>query len=112
MIGNRGEGKLRERETTMEAGDSSEKKKVNFKGKSLIDVVFSWSLSDILNDDLYKDQVFIFLPFFFEFLLAFDFDFLGYVDKSALLEDVLEKSELGSVDFQRFLFPMVPHRRR
>lgn len=28
--------------------------------------------------------------------------------ESALMEDVLEKSELGSVDFQRFLFPMVP----
>lgn len=60
MIGNRGECKVREMETTMEAGDSSEKKKVNFKGKNLIDVVFSWSLSDILNEDLYKDQVFFF----------------------------------------------------
>lgn len=74
MIGNRGEGKVRVRETNMEAGDSSEKKKANFKGKSLIDIVFSWSLSDILNEDLYKDQVFIFLPFFSEFLLAFNFD--------------------------------------
>ncbi|KAK2996409.1 hypothetical protein RJ639_026167 [Escallonia herrerae] len=28
--------------------------------------------------------------------------------ESALMEDVIEKSELGSFDFQRFVFPMVP----
>ncbi|KAL3521216.1 hypothetical protein ACH5RR_019365 [Cinchona calisaya] len=28
--------------------------------------------------------------------------------ESALMEDVMEKSQLGSSDFQRFLFPMVP----
>lgn len=28
--------------------------------------------------------------------------------ESALMEDILDKSQLGSADFQRFLFPMVP----
>ncbi|CAI9091720.1 OLC1v1026819C1 [Oldenlandia corymbosa var. corymbosa] len=33
----------------------------------------------------------------------------GFSDsESALMEDVMEKSQLGSSDFQRFLFPMVP----
>ncbi|GMP26787.1 hypothetical protein CsSME_00003080 [Camellia sinensis var. sinensis] len=27
------------------------------KGQGLIDVVFSWSLADVLNKDLYKNQV-------------------------------------------------------
>lgn len=28
--------------------------------------------------------------------------------ESALMEDIIEKSELGAVDFQRFLFPVLP----
>lgn len=28
--------------------------------------------------------------------------------ESALMEDIIEKSELGVVDFQRFLFPVLP----
>lgn len=28
--------------------------------------------------------------------------------ESALMEDMMEKSELGSLDYERFLFPMVP----
>lgn len=28
--------------------------------------------------------------------------------ESALMEDIMEKSELGGVDFKRFLFPVLP----
>lgn len=28
--------------------------------------------------------------------------------ETALMEDIIEKSELGGVDFQRFLFPVLP----
>lgn len=28
--------------------------------------------------------------------------------ESALMEDIMEKSELGSFDYERFLFPMIP----
>ena len=32
--------------------------KKNFvRGRNLIDLVFSWSINDILNEDLYKKQV-------------------------------------------------------
>jgi senataxin len=34
-----------------------EKKKEELDGRSLIDKVFSWSLEDVLNKDLYKNQV-------------------------------------------------------
>jgi hypothetical protein len=35
-------------------------KKEELDGRSLIDMVFSWSLRDVLNKDLHKNQVFCF----------------------------------------------------
>jgi senataxin len=35
-------------------------KKKEIDGRSLIDLVFSWSLGDVLNKDVYKNQVFCF----------------------------------------------------
>lgn len=32
-------------------------------GKDLVDLVFSWSINDVMNTELYKDQVFIFYVF-------------------------------------------------
>ena len=32
-------------------------KKNKVEGRGLLDRVFSWSISDVLNEDLYKDQV-------------------------------------------------------
>jgi senataxin len=32
-------------------------KREKVKGRGLLDSVFSWSIQDVLNEDLYKDQV-------------------------------------------------------
>jgi hypothetical protein len=46
-----------------------EKNKKKLGGRSLIDLVFSWSLRDVLNKDLYKNQVGV---FFFLSKLAYN----------------------------------------
>ena len=35
----------------------TEVKKEEIQGRGLVDLVFSWSLKDVLNEDLYKYQV-------------------------------------------------------
>lgn len=35
----------------------NKKKERNVKGRDLVDVVFSWSLPDVLNPNLYKEKV-------------------------------------------------------
>jgi hypothetical protein len=45
---------------TEEMEKSTNVKKKEIDGRSLIDLVFSWSLGDVLNKDLYKNQVGVF----------------------------------------------------
>ena len=37
--------------------EKTEVKKEEIPGRSLVDLVFSWSLKDVLNEDLHKHQV-------------------------------------------------------
>lgn len=61
----------------------TKKKERIIKGRDLVDVVFSWSLRDVLNSNLYKGKVMyssdscLYLNTFF-FLLLYGFCVLGY----------------------------------